>query len=187
MGPNGAGGWAAAWAAVLGPFEASTWLPAFPNGGELRLSGSEIARPVVPPDAPPSGPSRLSCATASGGRCDGQDLDAGGELPGQAEARAAAGDSWDVQTFLANKWRIDDTGAPLYALLSDAALAVVSLPSSRDRDAGAAHLAHELVALGRGAGLTLDDLRDLGERLQNELIAAIVQEAVASSPAAVAG
>lgn len=138
-------------------------------------------------DLPDAGPSRLSCATASGGRCDGQDLDAGGELPGQAEARAAAGDSWDVQTFLANKWRIDDTGAPLYALLSDAALAVVSLPSSRDRDAGAAHLAHELVALGRGAGLTLDDLRDLGERLQNELIAAIVQEAVASSPAAVAG
>lgn len=123
---------------------------------------------------------RVYQAERAGQDLDGQDLDAGSELPGRAETQAPRDDSWDLQTFLASKWRIDDKGAPLYALLSDAALAVVHLPSSRDRDVAAAHLARELVALGRGAGLTLDDLRDLGERLQNELIAAIVQAAAAT-------
>jgi len=91
----------------------------------------------------------------------GQDLDAGGELPEQAETPA------------------------LYELLNDAAAAIVREPAGRwDRDAALARFTQELVLAGLGAGLSLGDLRALAVSLQNELTDAIAREAAQAEPAA---
>lgn len=89
---------------------------------------------------------------------------------------AVEAEPWEAAVVLLLLARQQAEPPALYELLSDAAAAVVNLPTKRESDAALAHFARELVGFGVNAGRTLGDLRGLAASLQNELTDAILWE-----------